>query len=123
MTTWRPLDPDGREPRRLGELLDPIAKRLGGPASGVFAAIFARWEGLVGPDIAAHAKPVALRKGVLVLAVDHPAWATQLRYMTDQLLSRITEETATSAVTEIHLRVNGADGGRAAGGYGRFRPR
>jgi predicted nucleic acid-binding Zn ribbon protein len=123
MTTWRPLDPDGREPRRLSEFLDPITKRLGGPASGVFAAIFARWEALVGPDIAAHAKPVSLRRGVLVLAVDHPVWATQLRYMTAPLLTRISEETASSEVAEIHLRVTGADSGRAGPNYGRFRPR
>jgi predicted nucleic acid-binding Zn ribbon protein len=70
----------------------------------------AGWEGLVGPDIAAHARPVSLHDGVLVLAVDHPAWAAQLRFMTAELLARIAQTTGsagTSEVTEIQIRVLG----------------
>jgi predicted nucleic acid-binding Zn ribbon protein len=71
----------------------------------VLAAIFGRWQQLVGPDIAAHAKPVSLRRGQLVLVVDHPAWASQLRFMTGDLMTRITESTGSGDVREIHIRV------------------
>ncbi len=74
------------------------------------STVFSRWEQIVGPDIAGHARPVSLHRGVLVLAVDHPAWATQLRYMTAELLTRVAEATGGGAgaeVTEIHLRVTG----------------
>ena len=110
MSTWRPSSPppSERDPKRVSESLDRIARRLGGPTAGVTAAVFSRWEEIVGEDIAAHAQPVSLRGGVLTLAVDHPAWATQLRYMTSDLLGRITAGTGSSEVTSIHLRVAGS---------------
>lgn len=122
MTTWRPLDPGDAEPRRVSESLDRITRRLGGPASSVFASLFAGWEELVGPDIAAHSRPVSLRRGVLVLMVDHPAWATQLRFMTSELLVRICEAVGTSDVAEIQVRVAGAEGGRTSRKYPRLGP-
>ena len=103
----------------MSESLDRIAKRLGGPSSGTTATVFSRWDELVGADIAAHARPVSLRAGVLVLAVDHPAWATQLRYMTAELLTRIAEFTTGEEVREIHLRVTGETGRQPGSRRGR----
>jgi predicted nucleic acid-binding Zn ribbon protein len=112
VSTWRPSEPPPgeRDPRRISELLDRTTRRLGGPSSGTTTAVFSRWEELVGPDIAAHSHPVSLHDGVLTLAVDHPAWATQLRFMTAELLTRIGDVTAAAGngeVREIRLRVTG----------------
>lgn len=104
MTTWRPTPP-GHEPRPVADSLDRLTHRLGAPRSSVLASIFSRWEDLVGPDIAAHSKPVSLREKVLVLNVDHPAWATHLQYLTGELLSRIEEATGPDEVREIRLKV------------------
>lgn len=108
MTTWRPLR-GGGEPSKVGESLDRISRWLGGPKAQTAAAVFerSRWQALVGPDIAAHAKPVTLRGGILTLAVDDPAWAAQLKFMTEQLIARISEATGTGEIKEIHLRVVG----------------
>lgn len=109
MSTWRPLTPDpaDREPHKIAELLDRTTRRLGGPTSGTTSTVFSRWDDIVGLDIAGHSRPVSLHRGVLVLAVDHPAWATQLRYMTADLLTRISDATAAGEVTDIHIRVVG----------------
>ena len=113
MTTWQPSTPPPgeREPRKLSQLLDRTARRLGGPSSATASTLFARWEEVVGPDIAGHARPVSLHDGVLVLAVDHPAWASELRYMTAELLTRIAAATTSvgdrSEVSEIQVRVVG----------------
>ena len=69
----------------MSELLDRTTRRLGGPSAASASAVFARWEEMVGPDIAGHARPRSLHDGVLVLAVDEPAWATQLSYMTGEV--------------------------------------
>ena len=106
MSTWRPT-PQEREPRSIGEFLDRTSARLGGPTASTASSIFRRWEAIVGGDIAAHAKPVSLHDRVLVLAVDQPAWAAQLRFMTADLLVRISEATGGSEVAEIRLRVAG----------------
>lgn len=107
MSTWRPTGPypSEQEPRRISEALDRVTRRLGGPPTDVLAAIFGHWQQLVGPDIAAHARPVSLRRGRLVLLVDHPAWAGQLRFMTGDLMARIAEATGSGEVQEIHIRV------------------
>ncbi len=109
MSSWQPSGPPPgeRDPQRIGELLDRTSKRLGGPSSSTTSARFSRWEQIVGADIAGHSRPVSLHDGVLVLAVDHPAWATQLRYMTADLLTRISDATAGVEVTDIHIRVVG----------------
>ena len=117
LSTWQPSGPSRseQEPKKLSELLDRTTKRLGGPSSNTSSALFSRWEEVVGPDIAGHTRPVSLHGGTLVLAVDHPAWATQLRYMTSDLLTRISEATGTAEVTDIQLRVAGDQARRGSG--------
>ena len=109
MSTWIPSGPppSERDPRKLSESLDRITRRLGGPSAGVASTVFAGWEDLVGPDIAAHAQPVSLRDGILTLAVDHPTWAAQLRFMTADLLTRMAAATTGEEIREIRLRVTG----------------
>lgn len=108
MSTWVPSpSPSEREPHQINDSLDRITRRLGGPSASDTRTVFTSWEELVGADIASHSQPVSLRAGVLTLSVDHPAWATQLRYMTAELIRRIAEATTSAAVTEIRLRVTG----------------
>jgi predicted nucleic acid-binding Zn ribbon protein len=78
---------------------------MGAPKARLLAAVFAHWEQLVGPEIAAHAEPRSLRAGVLLLAVDQSGWATQLRYLAPDLLGRLRLATGTTEITEIQIRV------------------
>jgi predicted nucleic acid-binding Zn ribbon protein len=109
MTTWKPArqSRSEMEPKRVGESLDRVTKRIGAPTSSVLAAVFSRWEAVVGSEVAAHAKPSSLRDGVLVIVVDQPAWATQLKYLSADLLSRIEAATGRSEVSRIHIKVSG----------------
>jgi predicted nucleic acid-binding Zn ribbon protein len=105
--TWRPLPGDGPGPRSVGESLDGFAKRLGVPQAGPLAAVFAHWEEIVGSSVAAHAKPVSVVKGALVVAVDQPGWATQLRYLGGRLVERIGEVAGEGVVDRLEVRVEG----------------
>ena len=106
--TWRPLaDPDGPPPRRVADSLDPLLRRLGGGSAVATAKVFAGWESAVGAAVAAHARPVALRGTTLVVGVDAPAYATQLRMMTPQLLARLAELVGPTAVDGVEVRVRG----------------
>ena len=67
--------------------------------------LFERWEELVGAGIAAHAKPISLRNGQLLVEVDTNAWATQLRFMTSELVEKCCAELGAGAVKQIELRV------------------
>lgn len=113
--TWWPLRGEGpdRDPRPIRESLDSTARRLGSPGVGALGAIFARWEELVGPEVANHARPYRLRAGVLVIEVDQPAWATQLRYLSGDLLGKVGEVAGPEGVRQIQIRVSGDSAGRS----------
>ena len=94
-------------PYPVSESLDRVTRGIGAPKATVLTAVFARWEEVVGPEVAAHAEPRSLRDGVLVVAVDQPAWATQLRFLGSDLLNRVRDATGCSDVAEIHVKVVG----------------
>jgi predicted nucleic acid-binding Zn ribbon protein len=102
--TWRPL-PDGGEPRSVRDSLDSFAHRLGAPQAGALATVFAHWEEIVGPSVAEHARPVSLVQGALVVSVDQPGWATQLRYLGGRLVERIAEVAGAGVVDRLEVRV------------------
>jgi len=91
MSTWRSARPRSVhiDPRPLDASLERLARRLGAPAPDVASAVFARWEELVGPAVAAHATPRSLQDGQLKVEVDDPAWATALRLLAADLLGRL----------------------------------
>ena len=60
---------------------------------------------MVGESIAAHATPVSLKSGRLLVEVDSSAWATQLKYMTTELVARCCDELGAGAVKQIDVRV------------------
>ncbi len=111
MTSWKPSKPDRAE-RTATPLASSLAgevRRLGGADPVLTTAVFAHWEQLVGPALADHARPVSLRDGVLLVAVDQPAWATQVRFLATQVLERIAESTGRRDVTDLRVRVEGEE--------------
>ena len=66
--------------------------------------MFGRWEDAVGATIAANARPVRLEQGILLVEVDEPAWATQVRFLADDVCRRLAE-VAGVAVERIEVRV------------------
>lgn len=109
MSTWRSFSTPRaeREATPLTASLADEVRRLGGPDPGLTTVVFAHWAELVGAAVAAHSRPVSLRAGVLVVAVDQPAWATQLTFLAAQVLARISEVSGSSEVTELIVRVEG----------------
>ena len=81
----------GDEPRRLATNLARIVADLGGPAEAGGVELFSQWTGLVGEEIAAHTRPVAIEGDQLVLICDDPAWATQLRWLAPQILKAVAD--------------------------------
>jgi predicted nucleic acid-binding Zn ribbon protein len=84
-------------PRRLAEGLDEAVARLAppdapsSPSASSLSAVFTRWEEIVGPKLARHVRPLRLSGGVLVVAADHPARATQVRALGASLLDRVRD--------------------------------
>jgi predicted nucleic acid-binding Zn ribbon protein len=99
MPRWEPLD-DDRGPRRIGEGVDRVV-----PGGRTFRVLVERWTELLGDNLAARTRPSSLHATTLVIAVDDPAWATQLKYLEGDLLSRIADAVGPGAVTELRVVV------------------
>lgn len=116
---WR--DRRGRlsRPRLPGEAGDPVPVGdaaaivgaelgLGDPlAAGRLASA---WPELVGPALAAHSRVRRVRGTVLELTVDSPAWATEVRYLEDDLVERASRLLGAGVVTEVRVSVQPAGG-------------
>lgn len=76
------------DPRPVGDSLAAVARDLGLPDPKVLGALHARWQDLVGEQLAKHARPLSLLQGVLTIEVDDAAWATQIRYLSETLKER-----------------------------------
>ncbi|MBW3649902.1 MAG: DUF721 domain-containing protein [Actinobacteria bacterium] len=104
-------DADQSGPRPVSDGLDSLARRLGAPTASALGAVFSRWEEAVGPAVAAHSRPVSLRAGSLSVAVDHPGWATQLRYLATTVLARLEEVAGPGVVGRLDIHVQAPDRG------------
>lgn len=105
------------EPVRLGESLHDVVNSLrpdgspggvttsGGDASAsALGGVFGRWDEAVGEAMAAHVQPVKLDGTMLVVQVDDPAWATQLKFLEGTLKQRLAE-IAGATIDRIEVRV------------------
>ena len=106
---WEPLPGSKPEPDHLGTSLDRVVRSLGGPGVDVLATVFSRWSELVGEQLAARTEPQGLRDGRLVVAVDDPAWASQVRYLVGDLLERLAAEVGPGRITAIDVVVRRPD--------------
>ncbi|MBX3078529.1 MAG: DUF721 domain-containing protein [Cryobacterium sp.] len=95
----------GRDPRGIAEVLDALTARLGWNSSLARSELLDSWAELVGEETAAHSVPAGIDEGVLTVSCDSTAWATQLRLMRTQIVSRIVERYPDAGIEA--LRFNG----------------
>jgi predicted nucleic acid-binding Zn ribbon protein len=89
-------------------LVERLVSDRGWERPAADARVLGDWAGLVGPELAAHARPLGLRDGELSLQAESTAWATQLRLLTGKILALLARELGPTVVTKI--RVQGPSG-------------
>jgi predicted nucleic acid-binding Zn ribbon protein len=92
----RSLRNDASDSGSSGQMDSQMASQMGG--------VFGRWAEAVGDAVAAHVKPIKLDGTKLIVEVDDPAWATQLRFLETTLTQRLLE-VAGATVETIEARV------------------
>jgi predicted nucleic acid-binding Zn ribbon protein len=80
-----------------------VAKKRGWSSRVAEGAVFGRWPAVVGSNIADHASPTNLRDGVLTVAAESTAWATQLRIIQNQVLAKIAAEVGDGVVNSLRI--------------------
>jgi len=77
-------------PRRVGQSMPRLLARMGtAPTPALMDVVFSRWAQMVGIELSRHVRPLRVDGRVLVVAVDHPAWATRARMESGQILARV----------------------------------
>jgi predicted nucleic acid-binding Zn ribbon protein len=67
-------------------------------------SVFGKWPEIVGTQLAAHTRPESFDDGELIVEADSPAWATQVRLLTPQLLQRLADELGADTVSKVRVR-------------------
>jgi predicted nucleic acid-binding Zn ribbon protein len=96
-------------PIRISDSLTGVVRSLRGPVQTTvptvaLGGVFGRWSEIVGEPVAAHVQPVKLDGDRLIVEVDDPAWATQLKFLEDALRVRLLD-VAGAAITKFEIRV------------------
>jgi hypothetical protein len=62
------------------------------------------WDEVVGPQIAAKARPIRIREGILEVRVEQPVWMQQLQLLKPKILARLNERLEGAAIKDLYLR-------------------
>jgi predicted nucleic acid-binding Zn ribbon protein len=91
-----------RAPRPLSVAVERLQETLA-PATPL-ARVQSCWAEAVGPAIAASARPVAERGGVLTISCDAATWAAELQMMGPQLTERLNAAAGERLISEVRCR-------------------
>lgn len=97
-------------PTALSGELARLARRPGWAERLGAARVEAAWLDIVGEELAAQCEPVRLAGKVLTIRAASPVWATQLRYLTAQLLQRSADVMGPGSVTSVTIVVGALQG-------------
>ena len=68
------------------------------------ALVQASWPEVVGPVVAAHAAPVALRDGTLEVGCDSAVWAQEVELLQGELIAALAAAEGLPQVTSLRAR-------------------
>ena len=91
---------------RLSDSLERFVDHLGAPPISILSQLHDRWPELVGPGLAAATRPAELLNGVLTVACDDAAWASQIGWMEAQIIRRFETTFSSDTVRCVKARVD-----------------
>lgn len=94
---------DARDPKLLGDALGKLLVQRGWNQDVAVGGVIGRWAEIVGPDISQHCTAESFENSVLTVRAATTAWATQLRFLSPQLLAAVDKQVGVSVVKEIKI--------------------
>lgn len=92
-----------RRTHRFGDILKQEIENRGWNRVIVEGWIVSNWDKVVGTQVAKHSRVFQFKDTSVFVKCDSTAWATQLRYMTRNMLDVIAAEVGEGVVTEIKI--------------------
>jgi predicted nucleic acid-binding Zn ribbon protein len=94
-----------RSPRSMQSALTLLADELA--PQTLLAEVQRAWPEVVGPAIAAQARPTAERGGVLTISCSASVWAQELDLMSVAILARLNEALRAGAIARLRCVAGG----------------
>ncbi|MGW9021233.1 DUF721 domain-containing protein [Leucobacter chromiiresistens] len=98
----------GRDPRALSDVLVTVASDMGWSVELEQARLIGEWPEFAGGATAEHTSVVGISHGVLQIQCDSTTWATELRRLRGELLTRLLRDYPDSEVRDIRFLAPGA---------------
>lgn len=99
---------NGRDPRALGDVLVVMANDMGWNVELEQARIIADWPEFAGASTAEHTTVIGIADGVLQIQCDSTAWATELRRLRAEMLSRLLRDYPDADIRDLRFLAPGA---------------
>jgi predicted nucleic acid-binding Zn ribbon protein len=101
---WSGPAGDDRDPQPLDTAVERLVDERGWRHELAVHGVIARWEQVVGADVAAHVQVERYADGVVTVRADSTAWATQMRLLAATVVRRFNEETEDGTVSKVIVR-------------------
>ena len=89
----------------MREILDGLFRRREMQPGVRAGRLRTSWPAIVGDKLAEHTAPKSLEKGVLTVVAANGAWATQLRFLAEEIRSRAEAELGPGSVKRVAVTV------------------
>ncbi|EKP94761.1 DciA family protein [Thermaerobacter subterraneus] len=93
----------GGPAQALGPVLEGLLTRLGLATRARRFRILQEWARVVGPVIAARARPYRLTGDVLWVAVQHPGWAQELSFLKGKIVADLNAAAGVPVIRDIRF--------------------
>jgi len=95
--------PDERDPQTLDAAIDRMVSEHGWQTDLAVHAVFARWDQIVGVEVAQHCTPERYADDELTVRADSTSWATQMRLLAADVVRRLNQELGDGTVRRIQV--------------------
>ena len=90
---------------KAGDLLKSFLSFYNLEKGRKYVSLFSGWKDLVGDDIASHARATDIRRGALLVEVDHPGWMQIIQMKQSFILKTIEKKYPELGIRVLHLRL------------------
>ncbi|HYF47361.1 MAG TPA: DUF721 domain-containing protein [Acidimicrobiales bacterium] len=98
-------EPRRSSPQPLRASLEALLDDLGSAPVQETSSLLERWPEVVGADLAAHTQPVGVRRGVLLVQADDPAYGDHLSWNERRVVTRLAGVLGEGVVTGLDVRI------------------
>ncbi|PRI12478.1 hypothetical protein B4915_01220 [Leucobacter massiliensis] len=98
----------GRDPRALGDVLTAVSVDMGWSVELEQARVIAEWPQFAGSATAEHTTVLGISNGILQVQCDSTSWATELRRLRAEMLTRLLREYPDAEVRDLRFLAPGA---------------